>query len=81
MLLLLSSIILAYPLAVTYLETGLVPRFPTAILSTGLASLSFLSFTAGLILDTVTRGRQESKQMRYLQIPSPLSAMISKRAV
>jgi hypothetical protein len=53
---------------VTYAETGLVPRFPTAILATGLTLLGALSFTAGLILDTVTRGRREAKRMRYLSI-------------
>lgn len=68
--LLLISIALAQPLLNEYLRTGLVPRFPTAILSTGLALTGFLSITCGLILDTVTRGRQEAKRMRYLQIPS-----------
>lgn len=62
------SVILALPIISTYLQTGLVPRFPTAILSTGLMLLSALSFTAGLILDTVTRGRREAKRMTYLGI-------------
>lgn len=60
---------LAVPLLVTYLETGLVPRFPTAILSTGLAILGALSVGCGLILDTVTRGRRELKRLHYLSIP------------
>lgn len=64
------SLILSVPLLITYLETGLVPRFPTAILATGLILLGFLSFACGLILDTVTRGRQESKRMSYLQVYS-----------
>jgi len=67
--LLVISILLAIPILVTYSETGLVPRFPTAILCTGLTLLAFLSFTSGLILDTVTRGRREMKRMRYLEIP------------
>ncbi len=58
------------PILVEYLETGLVPRFPTAILSMGLLTLSALSFACGLILDTVTRGRREMKRMRYLNIPA-----------
>jgi hypothetical protein len=74
-LLLILSVVLAYPIFVTFLETGLVPRFPTAILATGISVLAFLSFAAGLILDTVTRGRQEAKQMNYLQIPSTLSIL------
>ena len=62
------SVSISIPLLHTYLETGLVPRFPTAILSTGIMILSFLSFTAGLILDTVTTGRREAKRMVYLNI-------------
>jgi glycosyltransferase involved in cell wall biosynthesis len=66
----LLSVILAWPLFVTYLETGLVPRFPTAILSTGLMSIAFVVMVCGIILDSVTRGRQEMKRMSYLGIPS-----------
>lgn len=61
-----SSMILAWPLLVTFLETGLVPRFPTAVLSTGLMLLAFISMACGVILDTVTRGRQEMKRLHYL---------------
>lgn len=67
----LVSIVFAVPLFITYYETGLVPRFPTAVLATGLGLLSFLSLTCGLILDTVTRGRREMKRLRYLDIPAP----------
>jgi Glycosyl transferase family 2 len=66
----LSGIGLAIPLAITFLNTGLVPRIPTAILVVGLMVLAALSVTAGLILDTVTRGRQEMKRLLYLSIPS-----------
>jgi len=66
-----ASVILAWPVVATYLHTGLVPRFPTALLSTGLMLLGFLSLTCGLILDTVTLGRREAKRMRYLSIPAP----------
>lgn len=62
---------LSIPLFVTYAETGLVPRLPTAVLATGLVMLAFLSLAAGLILDTVTLGRREAKRIRYLQIPAP----------
>ena len=74
-LLLTLAAVLSYPIFVTFFETGLVPRFPTAILATGICILAFLVFTAGLILDTVTRGRQEAKRMRYLEIPSMLSIL------
>ena len=65
------AIVLSIPLAVTYLETGLVPRFPTAILATGLMILAALSFFAGLILDTVVRGRREIRRLHYLSLPAP----------
>lgn len=64
----LTSLVLAYPLVVTFLETGLVPRFPTAILCTGLTVSSLLMFSCGLILDTVTKGRRETKKLAYLSI-------------
>jgi glycosyltransferase involved in cell wall biosynthesis len=70
-LLLIIAVILAVPLVVTYLETGLVPRFPTAILATGMTIVAVLSFFAGLILDTVTRGRREMRRLAYLALPAP----------
>jgi glycosyltransferase involved in cell wall biosynthesis len=69
-LLLIAAIILAVPLVLTYLDTGLVPRFPTAILVTGITIISVLCFFAGLILDTVTRGRREMRRLAYLAQPS-----------
>lgn len=66
-----ASIILAIPLVFTYLDTGLVPRFPTAILSTGLMILSALNGMCGLILDTVVRGRREVRRLAYLAYPAP----------
>ncbi|MGE5722504.1 MAG: glycosyltransferase family 2 protein [Sphingomonadales bacterium] len=65
------AIILAVPLAITYAQTGLVPRFPTAILVTGLVLLAALSFFSGLILDTVVRGRREVRRLAYLAVPGP----------
>jgi glycosyltransferase involved in cell wall biosynthesis len=73
-LLLLAAVILAVPLLITYLDTGLVPRFPTAILATGLVIIAVLSFFAGLILDTVTRGRREMRRIAYLAYPAPFVA-------
>lgn len=67
----LLAVVLAVPLAMTYLETGLVPRFPTAILATGLVILAALSSFAGLILDTVVRGRREVRRLAYLGQPAP----------
>jgi glycosyltransferase involved in cell wall biosynthesis len=66
----LGSLAIATPLVLTYMETGLVPRFPTAILATGLMLMAALSGLAGLILDTVTRGRREMKMLAYLRNPA-----------
>ena len=63
------SLGLGYPIVMTYLETGLVPRFPTAILATGMMQVAFLSLASGFILDTVTCGRRELKRLTYLSIP------------
>ena len=65
------SLLLAWPVFSTYLETGLVPRLPTAILSTGLMLLGFLNLACGLILDTVTLGRREHKRIAYLRYRAP----------
>ncbi len=66
----LVAIGLAIPILVVYLETGLVPRLPTAVLSTGLMIVAVLSVSSGLVLDTVTRGRREMKLLAYLSQPS-----------
>ena len=70
-LLIVAAVVLAMPLVVTYLDTGLVPRFPTAILVTGMVIIAVLSFFAGLILDTVTRGRREVRRLAYLAHRAP----------
>ena len=66
-----ASIGFAIPIFVTYMETGLVPRLPTAILSTGLMMLASLTVGVGLVLDTVTRGRREAKLLAYLAHRAP----------
>jgi glycosyltransferase involved in cell wall biosynthesis len=65
----LAAVVLAVPIVLTYRETGLVPRFPTAILATGLMILAFLALACGLILETVTLGRKEMKRLAYLALP------------
>jgi glycosyltransferase involved in cell wall biosynthesis len=65
----LISIGFAVPIFVTFLETGLVPRLPTAVLSMGLMIVALLSLSSGLVLDTVTRGRREMKLLAYLSQP------------
>jgi glycosyltransferase involved in cell wall biosynthesis len=68
---LIASLVLAYPIIATFLETGLVPRFPTAILATGLTISALVLFACGLILDTVTKGRREMKLLYYLNARKP----------
>jgi glycosyltransferase involved in cell wall biosynthesis len=66
-----AALVLAVPLAITYAKTGLVPRFPTAILVTGLMIVAAMSFMCGLILDTVVRGRREVRRLAYLALSAP----------
>jgi uncharacterized membrane protein (DUF485 family) len=67
----LFSCTISVPLFITFFETGLVPRLPTAVLATGAMLVGFLSLVCGLVLDTVTLGRREAKRMRYLAYPAP----------
>ncbi|HUY80403.1 MAG TPA: glycosyltransferase [Acidobacteriaceae bacterium] len=69
LMLFLLGVTLSIPVLLEYQRTGMVPRFPTAILSMGIVLLSFLSLACGLILDSVTLGRKEAKRMVYLSIP------------
>jgi len=66
-----TSLALGWPLLITFLETGLVPRLPTAVAATGLMILAFVSFVTGLILDTVTLTRREMKRLHYLGLQGP----------
>ncbi len=70
-LFILAAMLLALPLVMTYLGTGLVPRLPTAILVTGMVIVAVLCFFTGLILDTVTRGRREVRRLAYLSHRAP----------
>ena len=67
----LLALAIGIPVVIEYLQPGLVPRLPTAVLVTGMMMLAFLSLFTGLILDTVTRGRWEIKRLRYLAFPGP----------
>jgi hypothetical protein len=65
------SVGFAIPIVITYLREGIVPRLPTAVLSTGLMIMAALAITCGLVLDTVTRGRREIKLLAYLAQRAP----------
>ncbi len=71
LILIATALGLSAPLVVTFIETGFVPRLPTAVLATGIMLLGFLSLVCGLVLDTVTRGRVEMKRLHYLSLPAP----------
>ncbi len=62
------SLVLAWPVLITFFQTGLVPRLPTAVLSMGIMVLAFIALVSGVILDSVSRGRRESKRMHYLAL-------------
>jgi glycosyltransferase involved in cell wall biosynthesis len=70
-LLALVSVLISIPLLIHYLEDGLVPRLPTAVLSASMMLSALLSLLCGLILDNVTRGRHEMKRLAYLSISAP----------
>jgi hypothetical protein len=65
------SVGLAIPVVLEFVQTGLVPKLPTAVLSVGIMLVAFLSLVCGLILDTVTHSRRELKRLAYLDIPAP----------
>lgn len=67
----LLSILLIEPVLNTYFATGLVPRLPTAVLATGIVIAGALSLTTGIILDTVSRGRRETRLLAYLLWEAP----------
>ena len=64
------GIILGEPIIETYLETGLVPRFPTAFFAVGFMIIAAISVFTGVILDVVTKTRREMKRLAYLSLPS-----------
>lgn len=67
----LTALILAVPVLREFRDTGLVPRFPTAILATGLMIIAALTGSVGLVLDSVAHGRREAKRLAYLRYPPP----------
>ncbi len=74
LLLLLAGLAVGVPVIEEFRQTGLVPRLPSAVLATGLVLLSFLSFSCGMILDSVVRGRRELRRLAYLAIAAPDAA-------
>lgn len=73
----LASLALGIPVVEDYLQTGLVKRFPTAILAMGVMQLAFLSLVCGIVVEAVSEGRREHKRLRYLE----LSSVVARRAL
>lgn len=71
----LLSVVLAFPIIAQFVETGLVPRLPTAVLSASLMIAALISLACGLILGTVTKGRNEAKSLAYLSYPQASSIL------
>jgi len=71
MLVLAVAVILGIPVLLEYLDTGLVRRFPTAILCSALGIVAVVSVATGLILDLVAHVRREAKKLVYLQHAAP----------
>ncbi|MGR6432318.1 glycosyltransferase [Rhizobium sp. PAMB 3174] len=74
-----ASLIFMTPVLLEYFETGLVDRLPTWVLSMALMMISFMVFTAGLILDSVARSRAEQLRIHYMRLPA-LSAHASRKS-
>jgi glycosyltransferase involved in cell wall biosynthesis len=81
LVLVLIALALGVPVIIEFTHTGLVPRFPTALLAAAIVILSFLSFACGLILDTVSRGRAETRRLAYLSFPVRFSSIKSREFV
>ncbi|MBV9995939.1 MAG: glycosyltransferase [Caulobacteraceae bacterium] len=64
------SAILGLPVLAEFARTGAVPRFPSLIVSVGLAMVAIVSFACGLILDAVARSRLEQRRLAYLALPA-----------
>jgi EAL domain-containing protein (putative c-di-GMP-specific phosphodiesterase class I) len=64
----LTSLALGLPVVLEFVETGLVPRLPTAVLASALMVLAAMALGCGIVLDSVGRGRKEAKRLAYLTI-------------
>ncbi|MFC5494124.1 glycosyltransferase family 2 protein [Nocardioides caricicola] len=62
--------VLAIPVLVQYVQTGMVPRMPTLIVSSFLVMISCLLFLAGLVIDGIRKSRHETSRLSYMRLPS-----------
>jgi glycosyltransferase involved in cell wall biosynthesis len=62
---------LGVPIVLEYLDTGLVPRLPTAILAAFVELLAFMTFFLGLTLSALKRTKDENMRLVYLSMKPP----------
>jgi len=65
------SLVFGIPVVIEYFETGLVPRFPTAILAASLATIAFISLWTGVIVGAIKKTRLDIKRLAYLSYMPP----------
>jgi hypothetical protein len=65
------SLILGVPVIVEFFQTGLVERFPTAILASSLAVIAALCVVVGTVLSGVLKARREALRLSYLRLSPP----------
>lgn len=64
------AVLLAIPVLVQYLQTGMVPRMPTLIVASFLVMISCLLFLAGLVIDGTRKSRHEASRLSYMRYPA-----------
>ena len=58
------GLVAGVPVIAEFLATGLVPKLPSALLAVALVFIGILSFTCGLILDTVVKGTRKQYELQ-----------------
>jgi glycosyltransferase involved in cell wall biosynthesis len=76
----LMSLALGVPVVVDFAETGLVTRLPSVVLAAALMLLAAFLIGCGVILDSVGRGRRESKRLAFLAIEPDTRAAFAANA-
>ena len=64
---LLAATVLGVPVLAHYLDTGMVPRFPTLFVASVLVVTGLLALVAGLVLDGIRKTRHEHSRLAYMR--------------
>ena len=67
LLLCVLGLVAGVPVIAEFLATGLVPKLPSALLAVALVFIGILSFTCGLILDTVVKGTRKQYELQVTE--------------